>query len=103
MPGGKMIRDMKICNVEKSMNNQILLTGSHPDGKTGFLSIIRYGLKLKTLLSVNCTNPAGIWSIKRHISDKNHTYIVLTYQQRRTITYLYDSHKLTQINELKLA
>jgi hypothetical protein len=80
------------------MNNQILLTGSRPDGKSGFLSVIRYGLKLKSLLSVNCTNPLGIWAIKRHISDKHHTYIVLTYQQRRTITYLYDSHKLTQVS-----
>jgi len=98
MQGGRMIRDMKICNVEKSMNNQILLTGGHPDGKSGFLSVIRYGLKLKSLLSVNCTNPAGIWTIKRHVGDKYHTYIILTYSQRRTIIYLYDSHKLTQNN-----
>ena len=85
------------------MNNQILVTGGRPNSKKGFLSITRYGLKLKTILSVNCTAPLGIWTIKKQSSDLYHSYIVLTYSTRKTVTYLYEVNKIVQCNDLKLS
>ena len=102
MSGGRLIRDMRICNVEGSMNNQILLTGGRPNSRRGFLSIIRYGLKLRCYLSVNSPVPVGIWTVKRHVSNKHHSFIVLSYSSRKTVTFLLDSNKMIQNNELRL-
>lgn len=84
------------------MNNQILLAGGRPNCNRGFLSVIKYGLKLKSHLSVSCTAPNGIWAIKRHISEKYHTHIVLGFSNRKTLTFHYDSNKLIPSNELRL-
>jgi hypothetical protein len=102
MSGGRLIRDMKICNVEKSMNNQILLTGGRPNCKKGFLSVIRYGLKIRSIISINCAIPVGVWAVKKHAWDKFHTYIVLSLSSRKTHTFIYDPNKLTRTDELKL-
>lgn len=64
--------------------------------------MIKYGLKLKSHLSVSCTAPNGIWAIKRHISEKYHTHIVLGFSNRKTLTFHYDSNKLIPSNELRL-
>ena len=105
MPGGKMVKDMKICNAEGSMNNQILLTGGNLNSKKGFLSIIRYGLKLKSITTANCASPVGMWSIKKHVTDKYHSYVVLTYASRKTLTFHHDSgnNKMVQTNDLRLS
>ncbi len=84
------------------MNNQILLTGGRPNSKKGFLSVIKYGLKLKSHLSISCTPPIGIWSLKKHIQDKYNSYVVLTFPSRKTSTFHYEASKLVPNTELRL-
>ena len=87
------------------MNNQILLTGGYLNSKRGFLSIIRYGLKLKILLTVSCGNPSGIWALKRNVNDKYHSFLVITYSSsRKTLTYYIENNqKAVQSNDLRLS
>ena len=85
------------------MNNQIILTGGYPNSKKGYLSIIRYGLKLRSLITANCSSPLGIWTIKKNNNDKYHSYIVLTYSTRKTVTYMFDQKKMVQSNDLRLS
>ena len=84
------------------MNNQILLLGGRPNGRSGFLSIIRYGLKIRSYLSVNITNPLNIWIIKRNVFDKYHSYLIIYLQSRKTITFYLDGKKLVQCHDLKI-
>lgn len=102
MNAGRVIRDMKICNVEKGLNNQILLTGGRPSNKKGFLSIIKYGLKMKSHLSVSCTAPSGIWALRRHPQDRNHTFVVLSFSNRKTMSFVHENSKLLPTTELRL-
>ena len=95
MKASTLIRDMKICNVEGTMNNQILLTGGYGQGKKGFLNIIRYGLKLRSVVSINCSAPHGIWTVKKNVNDKYHSFVVITYNQsRKTLTFHIENNKL---------
>ena len=104
MRSGTIIRDMKLCNVESSMNNQILLTGGYGQSKKGFLNIIRYGLKLRQIVGVACSTPYGIWTVKKNVNDKHHSYIVITYSgSRKTLTFHIENHKLVQTNDLRLS
>ena len=84
------------------MNNQILITGGRPCGKNGFLSIMKYGLKVKTHLSINIPTPSSIWAIKRNVNDKYHTFIVVSLAGRKTTTYYHDNYKLFPTHELRL-
>jgi hypothetical protein len=99
---GRVVRDMRISNLEKGMNNQILLTGGRPRSKKGFLSVIKYGLKLKSHLSVSCTSPVGIWAVKQHVSEKYHSHVVLAFSNRKTLTFHYDGSKLIPRSDLRL-
>lgn len=99
---GRVIRDMKISSLEKGMNNEILLTGGRPRSKRGFLSVIKYGLKLKSHLNVSSNVPQGIWAIKQHVSEKYHSYIVIAFNQRKTSTFYYDGSKLHPKSDLRL-
>lgn len=69
------------------MSNQILITGGRPCTKKGFISIMKYGLKVKTHLSINLPTPQGIWAIKKNVNDKYHTFIVISLSSRKTNTY----------------
>lgn len=102
MNAGRVIRDMKISNVEKGLNNQILLTGGRPSNKKGFLSIIKYGLKMKSYLSVSCTAPSGIWALRRHPQDRYHTFVVLSFSNRKTMSFAHENSKLLPTTELRL-
>lgn len=87
IPCSRMIRDMKLINLEKSVSSQIIITGGRPGNKKGFLSVLRYGLKVKEYLTVNFMNPVGAWCLKRSIADKQHSYIVFTFSNRKTSSY----------------
>jgi hypothetical protein len=98
----RMIRDMKVANIEKSVSSQIILTGGRPGNKKGFLSILKYGLKVKEYLTVNFMNPIGAWCLKKSISDKHHSYIVFSFASRKTASYSFENSMLSHTNELKL-
>ena len=86
------------------MNNQILLTGGCGQGRKGFLNIIRYGLKLRPVVSINCSAPHGIWTVKKNVNDKYHSFVVITYNQsRKTLTFHIENNKLVQSNDLRLS
>jgi hypothetical protein len=84
------------------MNNQLLITGGRPCGKKGFLSIMKYGLKVKTHLSINIPTPVGMWVLKKNVNDKYHSYIVTSLLSRKTTTYYHDNYKLCLTHELRL-
>ena len=102
MEEGRIIRDLKICNIEKGMSNQILVTGGRPGSKRGFLSVMKHGLKMKIHISINLASTQGIWPIRRHTSDKHHSYIVISFANKKTTTYIHDCGRLTPTNELRL-
>ena len=53
-------------------------------------------------MNVKSTAPAGIWVLKKNVSDKHHTYIVSSTANRRTMVYVNEGGKLGLTNELKL-
>jgi hypothetical protein len=84
------------------MNNQILVTGGRPGSKRGFLSVMKHGLKMKVHISIKLSNMLGIWPVRRHASDKHHSYIVISFTSRKTMTYYHDNGKLIPTYELRL-
>lgn len=99
MENSRQIRDMKIVNLEKAMNNQLLITGGRSGGKKGFFSIIKYGLKSQPWLTIQMLAPTNIWCLKKSVNDKHHSYIVVSYISRKTIVYYFENRlKLTVVN-----
>ena len=84
------------------MNNQILLVGGRTQSRKGFLSVIRFGLKIKNHLSINTGVPLNIWAVKKYAGDKYHSYIVLSFSTRKSVVYCHDNKKLILNNELKI-
>lgn len=81
------------------MNSQLNIAGGRAGGKKGFLSILKYGLKVQSMPTINTLAPYGIWCLKKSVTDKHHSYIVITYQSRKTITYAFETrNKLSMTN-----
>ena len=97
-----MIKDMKILNLEKNTSSQIVLAGGRPGNKRGFLSVLKYGLKVKEYLAINFANPVGAWCLKKSLTDNHHSYIIFTFGNRKTTCYHFDNNMLFQSNQLKL-
>jgi hypothetical protein len=93
---------MRLANLEKNVSSQIFLTGGRPGNKKGFLSVLKYGLKVKEYLTVSFMNPVGAWCLKRSMGDKHHSYIVFSFASRRTASYSFENSMLSHTNELKL-
>ena len=78
-----------------------MLSGGWPWGK-GFVSVMKYGLRVKECLAIHSIIPLGIWCLKRNNSDPHHSYIVLTYPSRKTNTFYFESNKLSSTYDLRL-
>ena len=100
IPSGKIVRDLKIY--PDKTTNHLVVVGGRPNTHQGFLYAIRYGLKYRSHFTINTTPPTSFWAIKRHVSDKHHSHIVLSYSSRKTVTYLIDSNKLIPTSELHI-
>ena len=94
MAGPRMIRDMKILNMEKGTSSQIVIAGGSPGNKKGFLSVLKYGLKVREYLNISFVNPVGAWCLKKSLADKHHSYIVFTFGNRKTSCYHFDNSML---------
>jgi hypothetical protein len=85
------------------MNNQLLITGGRSGGKKGFLSILKYGLKIQSWLTIGMLAPSNVWCLKKSVADRYHSYIVVSYVSRRTTVYYCESRsKFIQVTELRL-
>lgn len=79
-----------------------MITGGRCGSKKGFLSVLKYGLKVKEYLNVNFVSPIGAWCLKRSNTDRHHSYIVFSFSNRKTSCYLFENNMLSHTNELRL-
>ena len=101
LEAGKMFRDLKMLGQDKPEGGEMILSGGWPGG-SGFITVMKYGLKVKESLAIRSAVPSGLWCLKKCSNDRYHTYIVLGFPNRKTSSLILDGQKFVNTYDLRL-
>ena len=79
----------------------MVLAGGWPGGP-GFITVMKYGLKVKESLAIRSATPSGVWCIKKRTQDRFHSFIVITFPSRKTNSLVFEGQKFVSTFDLRL-